>query len=848
MRDTRADDLIHLMDRIFTAYERLWSEAAACDQPEVSERVPDRYRKLAEWWHQFAVHEVSSVDGFHALDAYSAAERAASALGLWHKGGASAGDVRFWAPHAQMFDSPKAYARVIRALLDHGDLIASLSLLVHWISQAERITLVEGKSSFFELARRWLRDVQYQDGGAENDRIWPQVQKFFDYLEANADEYWQAPEWELGQIAPRADRKDEALESSEEVDDEDGESSLYSAAYEDVVYRDSTDDGIEGELFGSDVAENDEWEHESRRILGRLTFLENLAGLWKTAAMGCATHKENVQYRETLQSWFEQCLAYQRGLRDLLQTLTRQPVPRPLELQQSIMDFDRRRSIKEAMLDRIVATCVEISDAGRMVLAVVLVHDSASSGETPPAYAHQLDSLEWKVVQVTSAVLAGDAVRIDGNWRGLIDELIQRPLLYVPLARGGDPISVVETRTRQRMIELLLTWLPRLGCLAETCELIDVARNIERNQSVGPAAVTEFDSLFETGFRALIESIIASTRCWRSVDLESDMLVDCLEQLTQMLLGSWLSHSRTLRLSVLEKVADQKKWKSLVNFVERYGADIFTQQFLNLANLRAVLHKGVEDWLQQMEDSLDDVELPRLISELGQNVTRREAVEHVTLALESILENYSAYRDYNSTTTQSDRGDKLHSLLDFLRLRTEYDRVAWNLKPVILAHEILIRRSRSEDAELWRRALVERTDDHAQRFLQRLVQLQMKYAMQIPTLTDRLSERFVRPMAIDRIRALVKPAMREMNAPGPHTAFDLLEQEASALAHEASGAGLDVPTWIIALQEEVETARRRDDYAEESELDRRLPQVPLPADEIQRQLDECEKRREADGE
>ena len=90
--------------------------------------------------------------------------------------------------------------------------------------------------------------------------------------------------------------------------------------------------------------------------------------------------------------------------------------------------------------------------------------------------------------------------------------------------------------------------------------------------------------------------------------------------------------------------------------------------------------------------------------------------------------------------------------------------------------------------------------------------------------------------------------MREMNAPGPHTAFDLLEQEASALAHEASGAGLDVPTWIIALQEEVETARRRDDYAEESELDRRLPQVPLPADEIQRQLDECEKRREADGE
>ena len=60
--------------------------------------------------------------------------------------------------------------------------------------------------------------------------------------------------------------------------------------------------------------------------------------------------------------------------------------------------------------------------------------------------------------------------------------------------------------------------------------------------------------------------------------------------------------------------------------------------------------------------------------------------------LESIVENYGEYRDYNSTTTQSDRGELLYMLLDFLRLRTRYDRVCWNLKPVVLAHEILVRR------------------------------------------------------------------------------------------------------------------------------------------------------------
>jgi len=42
----------------------------------------------------------------------------------------------------------------------------------------------------------------------------------------------------------------------------------------------------------------------------------------------------------------------------------------------------------------------------------------------------------------------------------------------------------------------------------------------------------------------------------------------------------------------------------------------------------------------------------------------------LSLILEAILENYGEYRDYNSTTTQSDRGDMLYTLLDFLRLRT----------------------------------------------------------------------------------------------------------------------------------------------------------------------------------
>src|SRR5207248_1741904 len=77
----------------------------------------------------------------------------------------------------------------------------------------------------------------------------------------------------------------------------------------------------------------------------------------------------------------------------------------------------------------------------------------------------------------------------------------------------------------------------------------------------------------------------------------------------------------------------------------------------------------------------------KLLDDLSAGVPPDEAAEQLGLVLEAIIENYGEYRDYNSTTTQSDRGELLYMLLDFLRLRTKYDRVCCNLKPVVLAHE-----------------------------------------------------------------------------------------------------------------------------------------------------------------
>ena len=125
------------------------------------------------------------------------------------------------------------------------------------------------------------------------------------------------------------------------------------------------------------------------------------------------------------------------------------------------------------------------------------------------------------------------------------------------------------------------------------------------------------------------------------------------------------------------------------------------------------------------------------------------------------MENYAEYVDYNSTTTQSDRGDMLYTLLDYLRLRASYDRVAWNLQPVVLAHEVLVRSGHDEAADVWRAAVAERTSSIAEDHLKRFQRLNRKYGMRLPSIADRLGERFVRPLVVDRLCALIEPAMDE---------------------------------------------------------------------------------------
>jgi len=848
VHDQRAVELIALLDNVFALFSEIWREAAANDDAAISQRIDQQFHATANWWRQFASHEISNVEAEDPLETYRAARHVAEALNLWHKGGASSGDIGFWAPHAEIFDSPRAYALVIDALLDREDWVASMALLIHWMSESGRVMLEQRGSSWYRLARRWLLSVVNDEDLLKTDDgqgCWSLVRKFSDYLEANADSFWEVPHFHTGGLSGH---HGELPGDTGEVEIEDPEETLYSAAYEHVTYRDTTDDGVEGEVFDPS-ATHEELANVAEQLDSWLSFHDCLSDIWRIAALSesARLYQQHVEGNaaidevcQTLRGWVHQLRQARLVLEELLEGIRQYRISEPLGDHSSMLEYDRQRIIKETLLERVISSIIEIADARRLLHAAI----TCLAGD-----AGELD-LEVSVkdagtAPIFAAILQGDSNEVRQRWPEWITSMSQSALLYVPLSKGGDPLEIVNSRIRQRSIMDLLSALPRLGLVMETCELIEAARAMERQHPVGPGAVTEYDELFTVGYQAIVDNLITSSRSWERLSEEDEtmdaFLVDMLEQFTELLLVSWLAHSQTLRLSVLERVADNTSWEQLLLFIQKYGKDLFTQHFLAMGNIRGILLQGVDSWLDSLD--VDNTVSFSLTEELGNHISREEATHHLSLVLEAVVENYREYRDYNSTTTQSDRGDLIYSLLDFLRLRNRYDRVCWNLRPVALAHKILVQSGMEEAASVWREGLTERIAEEADIYMQRLNELQTKYSMQMQTVADRLGEGFVRPMVIDRIRALVAPAMKEAERGGPAPCFELLEQETDLLMQYSGGAGLDLPAWLDALEDEVEFQQNPGWRSEqEDRLSKIVPRATMSREDVLEQLDDLTNR------
>jgi hypothetical protein len=982
IRDHRAEDLVELVEQIFSFLSRLWREAAAGDQSQLCESIERQFQEISQWWLQYAPHTIDDLQCPDPRETFESARLVASALRLWHRGGAAAGDIRFWAPHAAMFDSPKAYALVIEALLEREDHVGSTALLAHWLSQSAEVGLASGQVFFSDLARQCLQRLLRRGPEVE----WRSIERFFDVIEANADSFWTPPRFNLARASvdpPSPAGWEEEL--GEDVQEEpESQRDVVQAAYEGVVFQDSAEDGQEGPIYEPQSdPNNDELQAESRRLSEHIDFLSGLAQMWKWVALSYRPLPESDAldaWHAAMERWSQLTDANRRGLMQLVDQVRGYRFPVGGADQESIQRYDRTRLIKESLLERLISATIDMADARRMLLAAMLSQSvrslAGSSGELqqatsdladawhelpPPTYdwyparrgasrstadadapqaaaesdasskpagggqvdrartalrrrltkqlhpmaRKQLSRLakdERMSVELVAYLLAGDAPLAALQLQTLLPELRAKRLLYVPLARGGNPAEIFRVRLRRRLLTHLLSWLPRAGLIWETIQLVEVARFMEHHNPVGTGAVTEFDELFEMAYKSVVRMVVLAAHQWQadgvqpgsvspplvspgsrfspesrppapaasaseSVDdgitipnqrfqeLEqrldhglfdqpepsSDSIVPLLEQLTELMLASWLSHSRTLRLSALETVEASYRWENLKAFIERYGGNLFTQSFFHLPNVRGILHQGVKSWLRQAAQQRDQPELEPLLQAIDSRLIEpHEAARWLSLVLESIIDHYAEYRDYNSTTTQSDRGEMLYMFLDFLRLRVRYDRVCWNLKPVFWSHEVLVRSGCQLTAQQWRRALAERIAKEADQYIDQLKELQRQYAMQLPTVVDRLSERFVKPMSVDRMRALIQPAMRQLRQgpPGQRCKeFELLVEEARLFSRQPSGVGLDVPDWLQALDDEV---HRILDGQRSGQLDqpveRAVPLRLLTRDQIESQL------------
>lgn len=831
IHDHRIDELITLLNNLFTLYARAEKEAAAAGHMDLVESLDRRCEQLAAWWDRFASTEVSEVSGFSGRQCRLSAQHVAEAIRAWKQAGTAAGDLAFWSRYVEQFRSPRAFALAVETLLDHGDLVAAMALLMVWLNCSERIDLVEGSHSFHLLAMRWM-DLLWRDQSSDAASRWPLTKKFFDYLEANAEQLWEVPRFELGpQTPPRAGSRADA------VKEEGGEDYLFRAAYENVVFRDSAADGFEGEMLeGLSQVSDLELSTEAERVLEHIGLQHLVAHLWQQAAAALLSTGSDDGRGETLTAWLREAERKSHRLDALMASVDAYGIPAPRHTIDSMIEYEQRRTIKEGLLERIISARVSMDNAAR---AIRIALQPAPGRKLP-------DTWEACAEDVLRCLLSKKQSRLRRVWPRLLLAVEMETMVYVPIHHGGDPAQVAAVQSLHSVLYWLLEALPRCGYLREAAELLHAIQRAEWEHRVAARTVTSFDELFEAGCKAIARCIIASADQWRRTrrsrqsreQVEYD-LIDCLELAADLLLPSWLDHSATTRISAMEIAMESRQWTRLKRFVRRYGGELFTQHFLGYGNLRALVSHGADAYLSSLLESPDQQEVPQtLVADLkAERISRREAVTWLNLIAEAVLERYAEYVDYNSSTTQSDRGSMLWMFLDFLRLRAAYDREAWSITPITLIHRALVDLGHHVAAEYWQNEVAKRTRPLAEHFRKMYAGMCKKYGMQLVSVADRLSERFVRTLQVDRLRGLVGPAMEQKRQGRSRDAFERLQRELAPFLSESTGAGFEMPEWLETLVEQVDQAGRpkvAESFVEA--LFGRLPQAQLSLNNIQEQL------------
>jgi hypothetical protein len=797
------------------------SEDVSSVSPPLSEQIRRQMQRTAEWWDQFATHTVSDLPQVIGRERVAAAERVARALADWAQRQGAADDISFWKQQRTSLTTPAAFAQVVQTLIHHRAYRAAMALLMTWLAEGGRIPLQDTSASLDELAHRWLHTVTTDSSLTEEVRA-TLIRRFLELLEANAEEEWLHPErWIEHWQPPVEDQRERPQRQAE-----------FETAYLDVTYRDSTDDGQEGSVADADAPttpdEDFPLEGEIEKLEQGLRFLLTLARLLRQAVSTPGWLRLDPQAQQTLRTWHTTLVRLCSALRYLLEQVSALPIPPPASGPEGMIHFDRRRALKGHVLELAVSACVECEQTARTLVALLLPGPELPP---PPEDLRLPNAPSWEpaFLRILQALVQQQRDTVRQLLPAFIHSFRHEPLLYCPLSDGAQYTDVLRTHTALQVLDELLSLFPHLGLIRETFQLTKLARQMEWNQPPEGRRISSFDHLFHTALRGVVETLLDAAGPLPAEPLHpaSELLFHIVETFQ----GLWLQHSQSLRLSILETLQDEEDWESIRRFIRKYGSDLFTVQFLVLSNMRGIIARGTAAWLDSEAERAAE-KRPRLVEDwAARRIDRNRHARILEWILQALIEHYDEYRDYNATTTQSDYGENLHIFLDFLRLKSQYERYAWRLRPLATAHEVLCRRGQDALAQRWREHVAHHTAAQAEELLQRLHQLEQRHGIRLRTIRDRLEERFLFPFEVDLAVARVAPAATAA-AEGhdeSHPAFVRLTEAIAPLAARISGVGLDVPAWVRRLEEVLRDARQ---LAQRPPLIRAVPAL----DDLRQQL------------
>lgn len=817
--DSRVEVLIEVIEQLFDAASAMMADAAAAGRPDIHDSVEHDFRRLAEEWDAYATSTVSDLPQVRGGESLKAAQHVAQALSEWRTAGESVGDISFWRKHVGHFESPRSFAQVVSGLLDRDDAVAAMGLMMQWLSQAEEMGLEAGRHSMHNLLHRLLRTI---NSSGNDPQQWAMLRRLFAFIEANAGVFWEVPSLkEFVEVHRRSGSNENTsgydegsldLDHLFDDDQDDDESELFQAAYDDVVFRDSADDGKDSDTLDEGYGPGTtEFEIIYRQIEPRLKFLHTLGSLWSSAAVALsqrtASAGEQDPQQEVLHEWLRLIRHFLKELGHLVTEVRDHEIQTYSADLDANIEYDIQLQSRFLLMQNAVSTTVEFLMAERLLCSVLMDSDNL------PGQGRDFDR---QLVVILRGVLAHDADTVRKDFPAFAAALQRRPLLYVPFEHGGQPSGILKARTLQAVIRLLLSQLPRLGLLEETFRLLKTAFRMERSSRPLGQAVTEFDRLFRIGLASSVEAILHAATRWKTETVRQRRNVfRRVRRLLEAYRELWSAHSSSMRLSVVEELHDQDRAEEISAFIETYGDDLFHTRMLTLGNARAIVHHGAESLLDELEHSLGAVQSVKIVDDINAGVLDRdEATDMMEFVYESVVDNFDRFLEYNTTTTHSDYGNRLYCLLDFLRLESLYERFNWNNIPYQIAHEAAVRFGADELAAEIEAELRETTCDVAESLVEELQGLESEYGVQLPTLHDHVNERIVGTLAVNRMTARVSRCSPGLNGVTEQEAtenFRILRQEIEDFMTPRLGSGIEPPDWMHQLAREFE--RIHDEHA-----------------------------------